>query len=106
MNIFVPKELSHIEGDLRRFFDAMIYKLRKNRDKGRWENLSIEDALKMLRDEVSELDEAIAEGSTIDMILECADVANFGLILSSIALEQWTHGLAGTAVSASATGRT
>jgi len=37
--------------------------------------------------EFQELDEAIAGGNMIDIILEAADVANFALIISSMAID-------------------
>lgn len=85
--IAVPEELEALRPDLQRFFDAMIYKLRRNKHKGRWENLSVENTFKALQGELTELDDAIKEGSTMEVLMEAADVGNFALILANIAVE-------------------
>lgn len=89
LEIFVPAELVQIgvAPDLQRFFDAMIYKLRRNAHKGRWNTLTIEGAFEDLRGEVEELDGAIASGSTSEILMEAADVANEALIIANIGLE-------------------
>ena len=85
--IAVPVELAHLRPDLQRFFDAMIYKLRRNKHKGRWEDLTLGGSSDKLLGEVNELNAAIEEGSTMEILFEAADVANFALILAAIALE-------------------
>lgn len=87
LTVVVPHELRNIVPDLQRFFDAMVYKLRRNAHKGRWEDMDLNDALPRLREEVDELQEAIAAGSTMEITMEAADVANFALIVANIALE-------------------
>lgn len=89
LSIGVPPELVEIGvmPDLQRFFDAMIYKLRRNAHKGRWETLPLDKAMAELHDEVAELAPAIASGSTSEILMECADVANEALIVANIALE-------------------
>lgn len=75
--------------DIRRFVDAMIYKLEKNAHKGRWEDLSLEDAFMRLTDEVSELKaEVHGDRNMVRTMLEAADVANFALIVAAIAMER------------------
>ena len=88
LEIFVPAELVQIgvAPDLQRFFDAMIYKLRRNAHKGNWDNLSLEGATADLTGEVEELMGAIASGSTSEILMEAADVANEALIVANIAL--------------------
>ena len=90
LEVFVPKELVEIgvAPDLQRFFDAMIYKLRRNAHKGRWDELSLDAAFADLGGEVEELSSAIASGSTAEILMEAADVANEALIVANIALEQ------------------
>ncbi len=85
----VPPELVAIgcAPDLQRFFDAMIYKLRRNAHKGKWETLPLEKAFADLHAEVEELDKSIASGSTAEILMEAADVANEALIVANIALE-------------------
>lgn len=77
---------NHYEPELAMFFDAMRYKLRKNQHKGRWEDLTAERALELLKAEVAELEESIASGNRIETLLECADVANFAMILAHISV--------------------
>jgi len=72
--------------EVRLFLDAMKYKMMKNRHKGKWEDLDLSDAFKLLRREVDELEKAINEGNSIDITLEGADVAVFALIATHIAL--------------------
>lgn len=74
--------------DIRRFIDAMIYKLEKNAHKGRWEDLSMPQAFSRLQDEVAELlAEVNSDRNTIKVTLEAADVANFALIIAAMAIE-------------------
>jgi len=87
MKVFIPSELDDLEPDIHRFVDAMVYKLRKNAHKGRWEDLDLPSALRMLRAEVDELNGALQENNQVEILLECADVANFALILATIAIE-------------------
>ncbi len=79
------RDLDH---GLKRFNDAMRYKLLKNAHKGRWEDLPLADALAKLKAEVAELEAAIEQGNTVEILLEAADVANFAMITASIAVER------------------
>jgi hypothetical protein len=75
--------------DIRRFIDAMIYKLEKNVAKGKWEDLPIERAFKLLEGEVYELQaEVHGDRNMVRTMLEAADVANFALIVAAIAMER------------------
>lgn len=87
MVITIPADLADMAQDIRRFLDAMVYKLEKNQHKGRWGELTLEQAFGLLTDEVSEL-RAEVGGNTMKTILEAADVANFALIIASIAVER------------------
>lgn len=87
MPVFLPAELHHLEPVIHRFFDAMVYKLRRNAHKPSFETLDLEQSLKHLNVEVQELIKAMAEGNQAEILLESADVANFALILASIAIE-------------------
>lgn len=73
--------------DIRRFTDAMMYKLRRNAHKGRWEGMTLKEAVERLEDEVKELRAAIAEGNSVEILLEAADVGNFAMIAAHIAIE-------------------
>lgn len=94
VKFIIPPELFQNRDDIKRFVDAMLYKLKRNARKGRWgENTNadrlptpIPDLLKRLRDEVDELEAAIREGNTAEIVFEAADVANFAMILANVAL--------------------
>lgn len=86
MRMFIPPALASHEPEVQRFFDAMIYKLKRNAHKGKWEGVNLEQMRKRLSDELAELDLAIADGNVIEIILEAADVANFALIIADIAI--------------------
>lgn len=88
LKVNVPHNLEHVVVPLKRFIDAMVYKLHIHRSKGRWEKLDLEKTLLLLEDEVKELRNAVEEGNSTDILLESADVANFAMIASSIALER------------------
>jgi len=68
-------------------FDAMIYKLRKNSHKGRWEHARTAEYMAKLREEVVELSNAVEERNTVEIVLEAADVANMALILCAMAID-------------------
>lgn len=76
------------EADLKFFVDAMDYKLKKNIHKGKWVNVDLKEALRLLKQEVEELELAIADGNAVEIILEAADCANFALIAASIAVSK------------------
>lgn len=66
-----------------RLVDSMKHKLAVNSHKGHWENMTSGHILGLLKGEVRELEEAVlSNGFTYDDILmECADVANFAMML-------------------------
>jgi len=66
---------------------AMIFKLDKNAGKGRWQDVDIIGYLAKLSLEFKELEEAIQQGNTVNILLEAADVANFALIIASKELD-------------------
>jgi hypothetical protein len=84
----VPPEVEQYAPDILRFVDAMVYKLGIKAHKGKWENMPIERALELLRGEEKELTEAVARGNMVEIMLEAADVANFALIASAIAMDK------------------
>lgn len=89
LTVTLPEILEPFKDDLRRFIDAMVYKLAKNAHKGRWEAMDLAAALGRLRDEVTELDEAIdVKRNMVEILLEAADVANFAMIAAAIAIEK------------------
>ena len=67
------------------FAKRMEAKLAKNRHKGDrlgWLNVSPEELLDLLKNEVRELDEAFDDGDAVMVANECADVANFALMVA------------------------
>lgn len=83
----IPDGMEQYTDDIRRFIDAMMYKLERNRNKGRWENTSLRDAFNLLQGEVNELLDELG-GNSVKTLLEAADVANFAMIVASIAIER------------------
>lgn len=88
IEIAIPPEVAQYSEDIRRFVDAMVYKLGQKAHKGRWENMPIDRGMKLLSEEVQELTEAIQRGNLVEVLLEAADVGNFALIISAIAFER------------------
>ena len=88
INVYIPDELTPIAKDLSRFWSAMVYKLRKNKHKGKWEDLSLSEALLRMVEEVGELKQAMHEQSYAEILLEGADIANFAMIITSVALDE------------------
>lgn len=88
ITIQLPPEVEQYSHDIRRFVDAMVYKLAVHHRKGRWEGLTSESMMNKLAGEAQELYQAIQRGNMIEIMLEAADVANYGLIISAIAMER------------------
>jgi hypothetical protein len=87
--IHIPENCEQYAADIKRFVDAMVYKLRKNAHKGRWEDLGTDDAFQLLCNEVDELRDALrGTPNAFDVIFEGADVANFALMISSMVTEK------------------
>jgi hypothetical protein len=90
ITVRIPSAVASASHDIRRFIDAMMLKLEKNAHKGKWEGLSIDDAFMRLEDEITELRAEVkyGPGNSMKTVLEAADVANFALIIASIAIER------------------
>lgn len=88
LKISLPTEVEPYREDIRRFLDAMVFKLGKNAHKGRWAEKTIPETIARLDAERKELLEAIVRGNMVEILLEAADVANFALIVAAIALER------------------
>lgn len=75
--------------DIESFVLLMLEKLDKNQHKGRWENLNVEQTYEKLTEEVLELRDALVDVDDTEAIIrECADVANFAMILAAIQRER------------------
>ena len=86
--IRLPENVEQYKDDIRRFVDAMVYKLGVHSRKGRWEGIPSQRAFDLLGGEVRELKEALEGGNLIEIMLEAADVANYAMIISAIAIEK------------------
>lgn len=84
--VTIPGEMEAYAPHIRRFVEAMVYKLKLNAHKGMWDGYSENKAIGLLCDEVAELDEAVEDGNMVEVMLEAADVANFAMIVSAIAI--------------------
>jgi NTP pyrophosphatase (non-canonical NTP hydrolase) len=76
------------EHELKVFVDGMRLKMHKNRHKGRWENLDLQQTLQLLRGEIDELEEAINNNNEVEILLESCDVGVYALIVANIAMKQ------------------
>lgn len=54
----------------------------RNQDKNDWRALGPDEILSMLRAEIIELEDALATGTPQSVIWECADVANFAMMIA------------------------
>lgn len=88
LEIELPPEVEPYRHDIRRFVDAMAFKLKVHHRKGRWEDKQLAEYLPLLDGEVTELKEAVDGGNLIEILLEAADVANMAMIAASIATER------------------
>ncbi len=74
------REYHNDRSGVERLSIVMMQKLRKNRHKAHWNTVSQAWLLGRLKDEVEELQLALQEGW--DVISECADVANFAMMIA------------------------
>lgn len=79
----LPPECEPYRVEIARFVEAMIFKLSKNAHKGKWTEYDTEQAFHLLKQEVDELEGAMARGNMVEVLLEAADVGNFALIISA-----------------------
>ena len=86
--VAIPDEVMPYSTEIQRFADAMVYKLSVHSRKGKWENLDVFTAIDKMEGEVHELREAVNRGNMVEILLESADVANYGLIVSAIAVDK------------------
>lgn len=76
----------------------MEHKLRLKDHKGGWHNMPLEQLFKLLIDEVKELEEAVTEGNTFDIMAESADVGNYAMMIMDNAIRRITNEQAKTEV--------
>ena len=74
--------------EIQTFAQCMEHKLQKNDHKGGWEDVSNTELFRLLRLEVDELEEAMANEPTLNSVFEAADIANFAMMIGWNALRQ------------------
>lgn len=85
MEIVLPADMAHYEGELRYFFDSMIRKLYVNRHKGFGEGCTFETALFLIESELTELRDAPRNGEAqFAAFFETVDIANVAFIASLV----------------------
>lgn len=85
MEIVLPADMAHYEGELRYFFDSMIRKLYVNRHKGFGEGCTFDTALQLIENELAELREAPIQGEAqFAAFFETVDIANVAFIASLV----------------------
>jgi NTP pyrophosphatase (non-canonical NTP hydrolase) len=67
---------------LEKFKNDMLLKLNLNNYKFHWKYLTINQLIYNLNLEIQELEESILENNFENAILECADIANFCMMIS------------------------
>ena len=65
------------------FAELMMEKLRRNRHKAHWKHVDKTWLLGRLKDELKELEEAMEAGDSLSLVYECADVANFAMMIAN-----------------------
>ena len=68
--------------DLKLLTKEMKSKIDRDSHKGSWENIPIADLFDMLKVEVKELENALLSEPKDNIIKECADVANFAMMIA------------------------
>ena len=74
---------SEIEEGMNGLTESMIYKLNtpKNMRKTSWRGKSISNLLAMAKREIEELEESLIDQDNANSLHECADVANFMMMI-------------------------
>ncbi len=93
VEIHLPDEIAHYEGDLRYFFDSMVRKLYANRHKGFAEGADFDALVQSHNSEIAELLRAVKAEPQFNAYMEAVDAANIafliGLFLSRLTKEQY-----------------
>jgi NTP pyrophosphatase (non-canonical NTP hydrolase) len=80
-----PKPVITPRAEIQFFAERMECKLQLNDHKPHWRNLGLDYLMCRLKDEVAELEDAIASGGTRNQRAdEAADVANFAMMIADI----------------------
>ena len=81
-----PVETDSLRREFVRFIEAMTFKLRKNSRKQALVKEDLPALFGRLRAEINELEQAVAERNSVEVLLEGADVANFAMFVAAIAM--------------------
>ena len=82
---FVNNEQRPFENDrksVKWFSHLMILKLQKNRHKAHWSKATCSYLFSRLKEEVHELEDSFDGNVTAEILSECADVANFAMMIA------------------------
>jgi len=74
--------MSLFDEEIEDFTVHMKHKLLVHKHKGGFERLSSYELLRLLKEEVSELNDSLDENEDASIIRECADVANFAMFIA------------------------
>lgn len=74
--------------EVKTFAQCMEHKLKKNDHKGGWEGVTNERLFELLRQEVDELEQAMLNEPTLNIVFEAADIANFAMMIGWNSLRQ------------------
>ena len=77
--------------ELARFVTDMAERLEANSHKATWKGMPYFWLIQRVKDELSELEQAIEKGDPWQIIREAADVANFCMMISDCAREETTE---------------
>ncbi len=67
---------------MKNFTNVMETKMLLNEHKGGHARLKIDDLMKLLHQEVRELKTAVEDGDHKEIVMECADVANYAMMIA------------------------
>ena len=84
----MTSERGNYEVTVAAFTGLMLTKLRENDHKTHWRDEDIDDLFKLLKGEVEELEVEMNKGekySPVKISRECADIANFALMIADLA---------------------
>lgn len=82
--------LMQVRKTVTEFGEAMEYKLRRNDHKTQWRLFGVSNIqwfIDGLKKEVKELEEAVEQGTSNDVVREAADVGNFAMMIADIISE-------------------
>ena len=78
--------------EIETFADIMEYKMSVHDDRGvLWKKMEQAFFLKRMKQEVAELEDKLKKGMVLDIQYECADVANFAMMLSWKVQDDWAN---------------